>query len=263
MKRILGIAMLFSLVSALSGNTQQVKTGKTNVIDLGKGVKLEMVLIPAAEKFKMGSPKNEKYRDEDDEIQHEVTLTKPFFMGKYEITQDQWQSVMGSNPSSKTKSGKVPVTDVTWSDCQEFIKKLNEKTNGGYRLPRESEWEYSCRAGSITAYSFGDKVTPKDANYKLSKIEKPVAVGSYKPNNFGLYDMHGNVSEWCEDWFGAYRAELAIDPNGPATPAKDHGRVVRGGNFLLHEAQIRSSYRGDFFQNKSLYVIGFRLAKTY
>ena len=101
--------------------------------------------------------------------QHEVTLTKPFYMGKYEVTQEQWQAVMGNNPSA-TKGGKLPVTNVSWDDCQDFIKKLNSKTDGGYRLPTDSEWEYACRAGTTTAYSFGDKMTPKDANYDDSKI---------------------------------------------------------------------------------------------
>jgi len=114
-------------------------------IDLGKGVKLEMVLIPAG-KFMMGSPGSEIGRV-DNETQHEVTLTKPFYMGKYEVTQEQWQAVMGNNPS-RTKGAKLPVTNVSWNDCQDYIKKLNAKTNGGYRLPSEAEWEYACRAGT-------------------------------------------------------------------------------------------------------------------
>ncbi|NBY01850.1 MAG: WGR domain-containing protein, partial [Planctomycetes bacterium] len=116
--------------------------------DLGQGVKLEMVLVPAG-KFMMGSPKNEKGRCEN-ETQHEVTLTKPFYMGKYAVTQEQWESVMGNNPSD-TKGAKLPVTDVSWEDCQEFIEKLNGITKGKYRLPTEAEWEYACRAGTSTA----------------------------------------------------------------------------------------------------------------
>ncbi|MEI7855824.1 MAG: formylglycine-generating enzyme family protein, partial [Planctomycetota bacterium] len=129
------------------------------------GIEKEMVLIPAG-KFKMGSPATEKGRS-NNETPHEVTLTKPFYMAKYEITQEQYESVMGNNPSG-TKGAKLPVASVSWEDCQEFINKLNAKTNGGYRLPTEAEWEYACRAGTTTAYSFGDEITPKDANYRVS-----------------------------------------------------------------------------------------------
>jgi len=239
MKRILGIVIVLGLVGALTVVAQEVKPGKVEVIDLGKGVRLEMVLVSAG-KFMMGGPEKD----------HEVTLTKPFFMGKYEVTQEQWFEIMGVNPS-REKGRMFPVTDVSWNDCQDFIKKLNAKTNGGYRLPTESEWEYACRAGSTTAYSFGDKITPKDANYYDSKIGKPVAVGSYKPNAFGLYDMHGNVWEWCEDnRFAKY---------GPATGTF---RVLRGGSFNLFESFARSSLRFFYLPTIRYVDYGFRLAMT-
>ena len=281
MKRILGIAVVLGLVGALAVMAQEVKHGKVDVVDFGEGVKLEMVLVPAG-KFKMGFTKKEladlkvgfqeelkkpvskESLDVLDLImsiqgeQHEVTLTKPFYMGKHEVTQEQWESVMGKNPSD-TKGAKLPVTNVSWEDCQEFIKKLNAKTKGGYRLPTEAEWEYSCRAGTTTAYSFGDKITPKDANYRGSKINKPVAVGSYKPNAFGLYDMHGNVWEWCEDWYGEYPFAVT-DPKGPAT-GKD--RVLRGGSFLNYVSQARSSFQYNFTPTiQSDYLAGLRLART-
>ena len=285
MKRILGIAVVFGFVGALTVMAQEVKPGKVDVIELGKGVKLEMVLIPAG-KFMMGFTKKEladfkvdwqediknltkkelgkKEIDDVDLImsfqgkQHEVTLTKPFYMGKYEVTQEQYKAVMGKNPS-RTKGAKLPVTKVSWEDCQEFIKKLNKKTNGGYRLPTEAEWEYACRAGTTTAYSFGDKITPKDANYLDSVIGKSVAVGSYKPNAFGLYDMHGNVWEWCEDWHGKY--PLAVtDPKGPAT---GEYRVWRGGSFYYNELDARSSNRhGNSPTYRGIGDDGFRLART-
>ena len=256
MKRILGIAVVLGFVGALTVVAQEVKPGKVEVIDLGKDVKLEMVLIPAGE-FKMGLPTTEV--GYEDKTQHKVTLTKPFYMGKYEVTQGQWESVMGTNPSYR-KGAKYPVTNVSWNDCQEFIKKLNTKTNGDYRLPTEAEWEYACRAGTTTAYSFGDNITAKDANYNTGvKIVKPVTVGSYKPNTFGLYDMHGNVWEWCEDWYGNYLADAVTDPKGPA---KDKYRVLRGGSFFSDASDVRSSARFYNSPTSRDGSFGFRMART-
>ena len=222
--------------------------------DLGKGVKLDLVLIPAG-KFMMGSPVSEKGRY-DNETQHEVTLTKPFYMGKYEITQEQYESVMGNNPSNKTKGAKLPVTNVSWDDCQEFIKKLNAKTSGGYRLPTDAEWEYACRSGTSTAYSCGDRLTESDANINGSSIK---AVGSYKPNAFGIYDMHGNVNELCEDWYGDYPVGTLTDPNGPATGER---RVLRGGSFSGLASGARSSDRNYPLPTTRGLTYGFRLART-
>ena len=229
-------------------------------IDLGKGVKLEMMLIPAG-KFMMGSPASEVGRV-DNETQHEVTLTKPFYISKYEVTQEQWQAVMGSNPSD-AKGLKLPVNNVTWNDCKDFARKLNAKTNVGYRLPTEAEWEYACRAGTTASYSFRDAITPTDANYGDLKIGKPLAVGSYKSNAFGLFDMHGNVWEWCEDWFGDYSAGVVIDPKGPTTGL---GRVLRGGSFyfdLVGGSTARSSHRNSFTPSgQGGGRDGFRLVRT-
>jgi formylglycine-generating enzyme required for sulfatase activity len=232
-------------------------------INLGNGVSLDMVLIPAG-KFKMGSPAAEPGQ-QSNEIQHEVALTNPFYLGKYEVSQDQWESVMGNNPSSKMKGAKFPVTDVSWNDCQEFIKKLNTKTNGNYRLPTEAEWEYACRAGTTTAYSIGDKLTESDANIlDVTSIKGGTGikkVGIYKPNGFGLYDMHGNVWEWCADWYGDYPAGPAIDPKGPVTGGV---RVLRGGSFNFNVSTSRSSCRGyddaPAFRFNDVY--GFRLARA-
>ena len=224
-------------------------SGKEELVDLGKGINLEMVFIPAG-KFMMG------YQGAD----HEVTLSKPFYMGKYEVTQEHWEAVMGNNPSSRTKGAKLPVTNVSWEDCQDFIGKLNAQTNGDYRLPTEAEWEYACRAGTTTAYSFGDGITPKDANYKYSNIGKSVAVGRYKPNGFGLYDMHGNVWEWCEDWMADYAAGAVTDPKGGA--ADGTIRVLRGGSFLSYDSKVRSSLRNYDTPVLRGNLVGFRLART-
>jgi formylglycine-generating enzyme required for sulfatase activity len=221
--------------------------------DLGKGNKLEMVLIPSG-KFRIGSPPFEMGRLTG-ETQHEVTITKPYYMGKYEVTQEQWENVMGDNPSA-TKGAKLPVTNVSWHDCQEFIKKLNTKTNGGYRLPTEAEWEYACRAGTTTAYSYGASLTKSDANIDGASI-KPI--GNYKPNAFGLFDMHGNVWEWCEDWYSDYSAGSVTDPNSPAT---GENRVMRGGSFVINESFARSSTRGILSPASRSGGGGLRLART-
>jgi len=226
-------------------------------IDLGKGVKLEMVLIPAG-KFMMGSPGSEIGRV-DNETQHEVTLTKPFYMGKYEVTQEQWQAVMGNNPS-RTKGAKLPVTNVSWNDCQDYIKKLNAKTNGGYRLPSEAEWEYACRAGTKTAYAFGNSITKSDVSFGK---DSTMVVGSYKTNFFGLYDMHGNVLEFCQDWFESYQVGSETDPKGPTM---GQAKVVRGGSYHKNTNPLftRSAMRfgaGRAPSNSDI-DLGFRLAKT-
>jgi len=245
--------------SAESAKTAQMELAKSlnkpieAKIDLGKGVKLEMVLIPAG-KFMMGSPASEVGRV-DNETQHEVTLTKPFYIGKYEVTQEQWQSVMRNN-LSRTKGSNLPVTNVLWNDCQEFIKKLNAKTSGGYRFPTEAEWEFACRTGTSTAYSYGDSITTNQANFASSDTK---AVGSYKANAFGLYDMHGNVWEWCEDWYGGYSGDAVTDPKGSAT---GDSHVLRGGSFDAGAGHARSSSRGYILPISRYDGFGFRLAKT-
>ena len=159
---------------------------------------------------------------------------------------------------SDIEGAKLPVTYVSWEDCQEFIKKLNAKTNNGYRLPTEAEWEYACRAGTTTAYSFGDSLTKSDASYgdEAGSIK---AVGSYKPNAFGLFDMHGNVWEWCEDWHAEYPTGAVTHPKGPST---GNGLVLRGGSFGGLVSTARSSCR-IFDQPSNRYrAFGFRLART-
>jgi formylglycine-generating enzyme required for sulfatase activity len=234
--------------------TKKESSGKEEVTDLGKDVKLEMILIPAG-KFVMGSPESEKGH-RINETQHEVTITKPFYMGKYEVTQEQWDAVMINNRSFY-RGPKLPVTSVSWENCQEFIKKLNAKTSGGYRLPTEAEWEYSCRAGTTTAYSYGDSITKNDSNVEGLSTK---VVGSYKPNAFGLYDMHGNVWEWCEDWKVDYPKEAVIDPKGPEA---GKNRVLRGGSFTGVGLHSRSA---NWFDNLpstwNIDYLGFRLAKT-
>ena len=166
---------------------------------------------------------------------------------------------MGDNKSKKTNKSRLPVTDVSWNDCQEFIKKLNAKTNGGYRLPTEAEWEYACRAGTISAYSYGDSITKNDANYYDGSNTNTKEVGSFKPNAFGLYEMHGNIWEWCEDWYGEYPAGAVTDPKGPAM---GECLMFRGGSFYSNVLFVRSSNRTDDALSNQSDSLGFRLVKT-
>jgi RNA polymerase sigma factor (sigma-70 family) len=199
--------------------------------------------------FVMGSPKEEKDRKAD-ESQHKVTLTKGCYMGVYPVTQEQWQKIMGKNPSAFQGAKNLPVEMVSWDDCQEFIKKLWAKDMKRYRLPTEAEWEYACRAGTKTPFHFGATISTDQANYNgnfaygAGKIgvsrTKTTPVGSFPPNAFGLFDMHGNVYQWCQDRYGAHPQKAVVDPQGPAT---GKGRVMRGGCFYEPPRFCRSAYR--------------------
>ncbi len=232
------------------------------------GVKFEMVPIKAGS-FMMGSPENEDGRGRN-EIPHSVTLTKNFYMGKYEVTQEQWEAVMGNNPSS-FKGAKRPVECVSWNDAQEFIKKLNtqdavKRSGMKFRLPTEAEWEYACRAGTTTALNSGKNLTDETRgrnlselgrySYSRSKDNKHVNVGIYAPNAWGLYDMHGNVWEWCEDWHGDYDNGAVTDPKGASSGSF---RVLRGGGWSSDDGNCRSATRSGIDPTFRFNCIGFRL----
>ena len=200
--------------------------------------------------FMMGSPKEEEERG-DDETQHKVTLTKGFYMGVYTVTQEQWQEVMGNNPSHFKGEKNLPVEQVNWDDCQEFIKKLREKDKKQkYRLPSEAEWEYACRAGTTTPFHFGETISTDQANYIGTVIygdgkkgvnrKKTTPVGSFAANAWGLHDMHGNVEQWCQDWYGNYPLKDVVDPTGPEK-GKQH--VLRGGSWFYVPEICRSASR--------------------
>ena len=227
------------------------------------GVSFKMIRIPAGE-FLMGSPPNEKDREDDEGPQHRVVLNS-FWMGETEVTQGLWKAVMTKNPSKFLDCGdECPVEQVSWNDIQKFIDKLNgfDQTNK-YRLPTEAEWEYACRAGSSTRFSFGDDdfwLIIEHAWYNSSSTH-PVA--QKKPNAFGLYDMHGNVWEWCQDRYeeNYYSHSPERNPKGPKTG--DY-RVVRGGSWLGSENYLRSADRGKQEPDSRHYrFLGFRLAMDH
>ena len=228
---------------------------------------MTFVRIPGGS-FLMGSPPNEEDRD-DDENQHRVTLSG-FEMLTTEVTQGMWTAIMDSNPS-KFKGNNLPVERVSWNDCQEFIKKLNQRDPGkGYRLPTEAEWEYACRAGTTTPFNTGKTLDASAANYdgnypytggrKGVYREKTVSVGSFSANAWGLYDMHGNVWEWCVDWYDSYPSGSVTDPRGPSSGSY---RVCRGGGWLLNARNCLSAYRGNDGPSNRLGGLGFRLVRSH
>ena len=201
----------------------------------------------------MGSPDDEYERRAAEGPQHRVTITQPIYLGVYEVTQAEYERVMDVNPSTHSHTGegsasvesmdtsRFPVESVSWDEANEFCKKLSsfeeERVAGRrYWLPTEAEWEYSCRAGSTTPFHFGDSLSLKQANYPGDRaVEGPslfrtTTVGSYPPNAFGLFDMHGNVGEWCQDWYDEeyYAQRVEHDPQGPTSGTH---RVLRGGSY--------------------------------
>ena len=222
-------------------------------------------LIPAGT-FTMGSPPDEPGRY-GDETQHQVTLTQPFYMQTTEVTQAQWETVMGSNPSYFSGCPTCPVEGVSWNDVQEFIIKMNVRGEGTYSLPTEAQWEYAARAGSTTAFYNGGitALTWGDPNldaigwycYNSSSMTHPVA--QKIPNAWGLYDMSGNVGEWCSDWYGIYSSSAVTDPTGPSSGSS---RVIRGGSWYEYARECRSAYRGEYYSpDSSRSWIGFRLLR--
>jgi formylglycine-generating enzyme required for sulfatase activity len=225
-------------------------------IDLGGGVNMDLVLIKPGT-FMMGSRKD----DAGAKPVHEVTITKPFYMGVYEVTQAQWKALMGRNPAT-FKGNDLPVEQVSWEDCQKFLAKLKKKAGEGMvcRLPTEAEWEYACRAGSKTEYCFGfDVDSLGEYAWFGERIDgKTHPVGQKEPNAWGLYDMHGNVWEWCADWYECwyYGKSPKEDPQGPSEAQAQvfryvfntrrvsyKARVLRGGSCYDGALSLLSAYR--------------------
>ena len=241
-------------------------------VTLPGGAKLEMVWIQPG-RFLMGSPDSESGRNEDEGPQHQVTITKGFYLGKYELTRAQWESVMNTRPWAwagtfeEPEKAKYPAVNMAWRDVETFIRRLNESEGKElFRLPTEAEWEYTCRAGTTTRWSFGEDST-RIADYaRYDENSRAVIVrddgsiaygspeaqetGSVFPNPWGLYDMHGNAREWVLDFYGPYSAHPQIDPKGPEWPTEGHApqdsHVERGGGYGDRPRSVRSAvrYRG-------------------
>ncbi len=232
----------------------EVETRQTGIV---------LRLIPAGT-FVMGSPANEAFRDSAEGPQCTVTFTKSFYGGKFEVTQGQWQKVMGSNPSRFTSVGQdAPVERVSWDDCQAFLKALCKKEGvpeGTYRLLTEAEWEYACRAGTSSAYYCGADYLTLDqyAWHEGNSGDSTHPVGRRLPNAFGLYDTHGNVLEWCQDWRGDYPRIPVTDPTGPSAGTS---RIIRGGDFAEHAVFSRSACRDSDSPSKYYVNVGFRVAR--
>lgn len=326
MERVHGMALLrlagpvlLAAISVLAASSsladdksppQSAERGKELKADLllKNNIGLTMRLIPAGD-FIMGSPESEAGRDKD-ERQHRVRITKAFYLGEFEVTQAEYRSVMGKNPSwfSATGGGhlnvrgvstdRFPVETVSWYEALEFCNQLSvlEKQppyyslknvvrnadgsveqadvtllgGGGYRLPTEAEWEYACRAGSTTPFHFGPDCDSQQANVdgrelgndglKHAYLRRTAAVGSYEANAFGLYDLHGNVWEWCSDWYDKdyYNNSPANDPTGSLTGRL---RIRRGGSWDRGPKGARSAYRRQSLPSHRYIFIGFRVAR--
>ena len=221
-------------------------------------LQMRFAWIPAGT-FLMGSPTSERDRF-DNEVQHDVRLTKGFWLGVHPVTQAQYQALIGDNPSQH-KGPQLPVDTVSWEDAIAFCNLLNVIDKKKYRLPTEAEWEYACRAGTTTPYHFGDswgKLT-KYAWYRDNSSKTTRSVGQLSPNAWGLYDMHGNIYEWCQDWFswfGPSTAEPAVDPVGPGS---GYYRVLRGGSFESNRCAVRSALRYRYAPSCRFPDTGFRV----
>jgi eukaryotic-like serine/threonine-protein kinase len=240
---------------------------KTFTEDLGNGVTLEMVAIPGGT-FTMGSPTTEVGRTDNESPQHQVTV-KPFYMGKFEVTQAQYQAIMGSNPSN-FKGANRPVETVSWNDAVEFCQRLSKKTGRTYRLPSEAEWEYAARAGTTTPFYFGETITTDLVNYdgnltydsapKGQYRQQTTDVGSFPANAFGLYDMHGNVWEWCLDaWHDNYNG---APTDGSAWTGKNDNqsqKLLRGGSWDVNPWVCRSAPRARYNPDYRVNRYGFRV----
>ena len=213
----------------------------------------------------MGSPDTEQGRSTGEGPQHEVTISEPFYISRFEITQAQWEAAMGSNPATGSGIGNDhPVNNVSWNDCQQYVRVLSTTGLGTFRLPTEAEWEYACRAGTTTRFYWGDDPANQLIHdYTWNSINsgnQTHGVALKQPNPWGLYDMSGNVWEWCQDWNGAYPDGPEVDPQGPGVGSF---RANRGGSWLNNAIFLRSASRGNDQPGARAPAIGLRIVREF
>lgn len=239
-------------------------TAEQLVVDLDNGINLEMLVIPAGG-FQMGSPRSSGNSDE--QPQHFVAL-KSFLLGKFLVTQGQWKAILGKLPPCRFKGDQLPVERVSWEEAQKFCQRLSKKTGRAYRLPSETEWEYACRGGTVSPFSFGETITIDVVNFNGEHTFKDEPRGRYihvttegetfPPNAFGLFDMHGNLWEWCADnWLDDYSSSPR--DNNSYQNKDSRYRVARGGSWHEPPALCRSAARIKFLQSDAEEFIGFRV----
>jgi formylglycine-generating enzyme required for sulfatase activity len=245
--------MTIFMMLAMLTNLLMEEGSSGQTIDLPGGSKVEFAYIPPGG-FTMGSPDGEANRDADEGPQRQVTISRGYYLGRYEVTQRQWIAVMGSNPSVFRQSAEGedpldrPVDSVSWQDAQRFIERLHALGLGRFRLPTEAEWEYAARAGTTSPYAFSSDVH-QFAWANSRSMARTHPVGRKSANAWGLSDMHGNVWEWCSDWYAPYTADSAVDPTGPPS-GKD--KVFRGGSWYDFPYVLRSANRHRWFWNRQL-----------
>ena len=272
------VPLVFAMLSFALGNkpVKAVAPGKQAVAEVKKhmasdqlalggpvvnSVGMVLVPIPIGE-FQMGSPASDTLARPGEKPQKLVKIAKAFYLSAFEVTQQQFEKVMGTGPWQDKRyvqeGPDYPATYVSWNDAVEFCRKLSEKEGLEYRLPTEAEWEYACRAGTTTAYSFGDDASElgEYAWYKENAVDVG-QVGQKEPNPWGLYDMHGNVWKWCSDWGGDYPSGSTTDPTGAASGSS---RVCRGGSWYLVAGICRSAFRYGDLPSLRNYYLGFRVA---
>jgi len=225
------------------------KQARYQTEDLGKGVLLEMVSIVGGT-FTMGSTDYDRLKPP-----HSVTV-QPFYMGKYPVTQAQWEAVMGNNPSY-FKGKNRPVEQISWDEANEFCQRLSKETGKSYGLPSEAQWEYACRAGTTTPFYFGETISTELANYGLGETTE---VGKFPPNSFGLYDMHGNVWEWCADPWHTNYDDAPIDGSIWTKGGEEPYRLLRGGSWANNPNRSRCANRYGHSSGARYFNFGFRLS---